>query len=122
MGRNRNNSVTQVVATCIEPRGLKIHIQQHAVDHATTHLPELRFDINDMTDNVENPDMIAESDTVADSVIYIKETDDRFEQKYYNVMAKIKSEFNDGIVTNAYTSDNRKGGIILWEKTTKKSK
>ena len=116
MQRNNHTTLTQVIATCVDPQGRKIHIQNHAVDHAREHHPELDINKEDIIDKVENPDLITESNTVADSIIYIKITDESFDEHYYNVFAKIKDKFNDGIVTSAYTSDNRKGGKILWEK------
>jgi len=116
MQRNNQSILTQVIATCTDPQGRIIHIQEHTIDHAKEYHPELDIKKEDIIDTVENPDLIAESNTVADSIIYIKITDESFDEYYYNVPAKIKDKFNDGIVTSAYTSDNRKGGEILWEK------
>ena len=110
------NNLTQVVATCTDPEGRKMHVQQHAIEHARDGHIELDIKIDDIVDVIEDPDIIAESNTVADSIIYIKDTKGVFDEKYYNVTAKIKIEFADGIVTSAYTSDNIKGGKALWKK------
>ena len=116
MRRSERSALTEVIATCIDPEGRKIHLQEHTFQHAKKNHPELNLVKEDIIDTVENPDMIAESNTVADSIIYIKITDDSFDEHYYNVPARIKDEFNDGIVVSAYTSDYRKGGEIIWEK------
>ncbi len=116
MQSNIQNILTQVITTCTDPQGHKIHIQTHTIDHARDNHLELDIVVNDIVYVVENPDIIVESNTVANSIIYIKETKGSFNEKYYNVPAKIKNEFADGIVTSAYTSDNRKRGRILWKK------
>ena len=116
MARKKHSVLTQVIATCTDPQGLKIHVQEHTVKHIKTSHVELDIKLSDIVDTVENPDIIAESNTVANSIIYIKDTKGTFSEKYYNVPAKIKNEFADGIVTSAYTSDIRKGGKILWKK------
>ena len=116
MQSNSQSTLSQVIATCSDPQGRKIHIQYHTVEHAKEHHPELDINKEDIIDTVENPDLITESNTVVDSIIYIKRTDDSFDEDYYIVPAKIKDIFNNGIVTTAYTSDNIKGGKTLWKK------